>query len=170
MRTPYRLGILSLDGERRAEPIAGGHESDSNAHISPDGRWLAYESNESGRAEVYVRPYAAAAGGKRFVSDGGGTAPVWARTGRELFYFSADGRLVALAVRLGPDLEVGDAQPTPIRARMYFSMVSSIRHYDVAPDASRFLMIKSTGGTSDADAGRMIVVENWFQELSAIPK
>ncbi len=129
--------------------------------LSPDGRWLAYASNESGRWEVYVRPFPNTNDGKWTVSTDGGTEPVWAHSGRELFY-RGSGNLMVVEVLSGPTFVTGEQ-------RVLFSVQgyrSAPVHqgYDVTPDDQRFVMIRNPAGE---DAGELIVVENFFEELKA---
>jgi serine/threonine-protein kinase len=129
--------------------------------LSPDGRWLAYESNESGRVEVYVRPFPDADAGRWLVSTNGGVEPVWAHSGRELFYRNGANELVAVQVSEGSSFTWG-------RQGVLFSMadyLTSNGHpmYDVSPDDQRFVMLR-IGGEGTA-ASELILVENWFEEL-----
>jgi len=90
-RPPYDLHQLLLGNPRRTTPLFQTPFSELNAEISPDGRWLAYQSNESGRDEIYVRPFPNASAGRWQVSSDGGSRPVWARNGQELFYLATGG-------------------------------------------------------------------------------
>jgi serine/threonine-protein kinase len=93
------LMLLPLQGERRPQPLVQTPFMERNGDISPDGRWLAYESNESGQFEIYVRPFPNVNDGRWQVSTGGGTTPVWNRSGRELFYLTPGGQaLMAAAI------------------------------------------------------------------------
>jgi hypothetical protein len=111
--------------------------------FSPDGKWLAYQSDETGRMEVYVRPYPEP-GGRVPVSLHGGTEPVWAHSGRELFFRSGDS-LMAAAVALNPSFAV-----TGRRGLFAGSFVSggNYREYDVAPDDQHFVMLSGGAGQS----------------------
>jgi serine/threonine-protein kinase len=130
--------------------------------ISPDGRWLAYQSNESGRDEIYVRPYPDVEAGRVLISTAGGTRPAWAPDGRELFYLDGDGLLTVVPLRVaGGTLEPG--QPTTVSRTLYFAGSSSLgvaalRGYDVAPDGQRFLMIKESAPDDQAGGDRSVVV------------
>ena len=84
---------LALDGTRRVTPLLQTKFDERNGIVSPDGRWLAYESDSSGRFEIYVRPFPNAGGGQWQVSDGGGTRPLWAPSGAKLFLYRPDGAL-----------------------------------------------------------------------------
>ncbi|MDP3767454.1 MAG: hypothetical protein Q8S13_05525, partial [Dehalococcoidia bacterium] len=130
--------------------------------LSPDGRWLAYVSDESGRSEIYVRPFPDAARAKWQVSLAGGTEPLWARSGRELFYRNVSGELVAAEILAGPTFTVG-RQRALFPASGYVADASH-RLYDIAPDDRRFLMIRERSGGERAD---LILVQNWFEELRA---
>jgi serine/threonine-protein kinase len=133
------------------------------AAISPDGRWLAYESNETGREEIFVRPFPNTGDGKWQVSIAGGTAPLWAHSGSELFYLNGNAELVAADVLTTPTFSVGERRAL-FSAIQYFRGANA-RHYDITPDDQRFLFV----GPSDfagGDASReLIVVENFLEEL-----
>ena len=139
--------------------------------ISPDGRWLAYSSDETGRLEVYVQRFPER-GGRQPISVGGGVLPEWSADGNELFY--GRGAPPVAMMRVTMDGDEGDPPSwivgTPERLfewRYYLAGVG-LRHYDVSPDGQRFLMI-TTGGPADAGAGRaeINVVLDWFEELKA---
>jgi serine/threonine-protein kinase len=132
--------------------------------LSPDGRWLAYESNETGRTEVYVRPFPSAASGKWQVSIDGGVAPLWSRNGRELFYVNGSRELVAASVVPGPSWLLGERRVLfRLREDLYLSEGENYTPYDVAPDG-RFLMARRVGAEA-LQAIPLIVAENWFTEL-----
>ena len=89
---------LALDGTRRVTPLLQTKFDERNGIVSPDGRWLAYESNSSGSFEIYVQPFPNVGGGQWQVSTAGGRQPLWARSGKELFYVGADGALLRVPV------------------------------------------------------------------------
>jgi Tol biopolymer transport system component len=93
----YDLGVLMLTGEHKASTFLGTSFNEAQARFSPNTRWVAYASDESGRFEVYVRPFPAASGQTQ-ISIAGGTQPEWRRDGRELFYIAADGKMTAVPV------------------------------------------------------------------------
>jgi len=129
--------------------------------LSPDGRWLAYVSDETGRQEVWVVPFPDVEAGRWQVSVRGGTEPLWAHSGRELFYKS-QGSLMVVGVQTDPTfatLEVRELFST----RGYFPFIVH-RSYDVAADDQRFVMIRS----SAAGVNRLVVVENFFEELKRL--
>lgn len=137
-----------------------------NGEISPDGRYLAYQSNESARFEVYVRQFPQVDGGRWQISTGGGTRPAWARTGRELFYLDDADMLAAVPVQTsGPAFSAG--KPARVLDTRY-AAPQIRRTYDVSPDGQRFLMIKeNSAGDPNATPASLIVVLNWFEELKA---
>jgi Tol biopolymer transport system component len=93
---------VQLDGTGRVTPLVRTPFTERNGIISPDGRWLAYEANDSGQFEVYVRPFPDVNGGHWQVSTGGGTRPLWAQNGQELFYLSPAGALMRVGVERAP--------------------------------------------------------------------
>ncbi|MBT5031705.1 MAG: hypothetical protein HOM55_05350 [Proteobacteria bacterium] len=135
--------------------------------LSHDGQWLAYASNETGRMEIYVRPFPDINGGKWLVSSEGGTEPLWGPEGRELFYRDGD---AILAVQI--DTSTGIRAGTPIElfeGRFAESVDTSIPSYDVAPDGQRFLLMKDFN-VEEARSSEtpLLVVENWFEELNRL--
>jgi eukaryotic-like serine/threonine-protein kinase len=124
------LWLLSLEGERKHQPFSKGNFNYRQARFSPDGRWVAYVSDESGRDEIYLRAFPS--GEERFlVSVDGGMHPTWSRNGRELFYLSAQRRLAAVSVESGGTLRVGSPH-------ILFQMPLNADLYEVAADG-RFL-------------------------------
>jgi hypothetical protein len=155
-------GPSSGAGPSRVEPLILTPFTERNAEISPDGRFLAYESNESGRAEIYVRPFPEVERGRWQVSTGGGTQAAWARNGRELFYLDGSNTLTAVPVQTtGATFSAGN--PARVFDRAYATPVG-FRTYDVSPDGQRFLIIKEDQNATPAG---MVVVLNWFEELKA---
>ena len=128
--------------------------------MSPDGRWLAYGSNESGRWHVYVRPFPNTNDGTWQVSTDGGQEPVWAQSGRELFYRRGQ-NLMSVEVLPGATFVTGERRVLFSTRGIYRS---SFQHqsYDVTPDEQRFVMIRNLGGQ---EASELIVVENLFRRV-----
>jgi eukaryotic-like serine/threonine-protein kinase len=174
------LTFLDLGTGRPAQPASTGTRSlvrsphaDLNAEISPDGRWLAYQSNGSGAFEVYVRPFPSTEAGQWRVSREGGTEPLWARDGRELYYRSPTGALMRVAATRSDawtteaPTQLFEGSPYVLAGKGDFSQLAR-RTYDVSPDGRRFLMIKNPGGRPTASAApRIVVVQNWFEELTS---
>jgi serine/threonine-protein kinase len=161
-KTRTDLMLLSLDGKREVRPLINTEFLENNADISPDGRWLAYDSGESGSPEVYVRPFPNVGESRRQISTGGGTRPLWARSGRELYYRDSQGRLIAVPVRTGATFSA-DRPRVLLETRGYFPGIIG-RAYDVSPDGRRVLLIKDAAAPS---APGMTIVANWFEELTA---
>ena len=138
----------------------------SGGQISPDGQWLAYESNASGRFEVYVRPFPDVdAGGLWQISTTGGTRPLWGPDGRELFYRHRGEGVSVMPVDPGPPLRSGIAE---LIVASYVSLNFS-RNWDVSSDGERLLIVKAGAATSDAEDQQKIVwVQNWHEELKRL--
>ena len=159
------LMLLPLLGQRRAQSLFQTEPREMNAEISPDGQWLAYQSNKSGHEEIYIRTFPNVATTELQVSTSGGTQPLWARNGRELFYVSMGTLMRVPLTTTGSTVKPG----TPVKALegpyFYGAGVWSGRTYDVSPDG-RFLMIKEIGGVDEpTTSARLILVQNWFEEL-----
>ena len=159
------LSKLSIGPTSQVTTLLQTPFDEREAVVSPDGHWLAYESNSSGQYEVYVRPFPNVDGGERRISTAGGTRALWAPNGKELFYVGADSRLMQV-----PVVATGTAwsSRTPIRLFEwpYYVGINSGRSYDVSADGQRFLMIKSGPGSEDTEARpSLVVVQNWFDEL-----
>ena len=163
------LFLLPLEGEHRSRPLLATPFDELNAEVSPNGQWLAYESNESGRNEIHVRPFPNVDADKQQVSTNGGTQPLWARNGQELFYESM-GTLMRVPVKTGATFERG----TPEKVFDLTYLVPQIRGpsgrmYDVSADGQRFLMIKEISGADERPpSARIILVQNWFEELKRL--
>jgi DNA-binding SARP family transcriptional activator/Tol biopolymer transport system component len=143
-------------------PLVATAFTETSPALSFDGRWLAYCSNQSGKNEIYVVPFPNTSAGKWAISTGGGTEPLWSHRGTELFYRDASGNLVAVEVNTNPTFSVGRA--TALFPAAGYTSRGFTQQYAVAPDDRRFLMIRPLEtGTPD----KLIVVENWFEELKA---
>ena len=143
----------------KAQPFLRTSFTESVPQFSPDGRWLAYVSNESGRHEIYVQPYPGP-GGKWLISTGGGTEPVWNRNGRELFYRSGE-KMMSVEISTQSGFAAGN--PRQLFAGQYMTTTITIPNYDVSPDGQRFLMLKPNEQAQSAT--QINVVLNWFEEL-----
>src|SRR5262249_17313857 len=111
-KTKYDLWLLQLGEHKKAFPFLISGANESNARFSPDGRWIAYSSDESGRAEVYVQSFLSEKPGKWQVSTNGGFTPKWSGDGKELFYQSPDNQIMCSEVKVGSTFEA--ATPTPL--------------------------------------------------------
>ena len=158
---------LQLGADSTPQPLFVGPQTlDGGATVSPDGRWLAYTSNESGVFEIYVRPFPNIGDGKWQISSGGGLEPVWSRSGDELFFraIGDQDQLAVVSVTTQPTFSA--TQPTVL-----FAMPQGITReyqptYDVGLDGQRFLMYRPVGAVNAATE-ELIVVENFFEELRA---
>ncbi len=145
---------------RKAQPFLRTPFLESAPRFSPDGRWLAYVSDESGRREIYVQPYPGP-GGKWQISTEGGTEPVWNPNGRELFYRSG-AKMMAVEITSQPSFSVG--KPKVLFEGPYEPTPATFPYYDVSPDGQRFLMLKPSDSAQAAPT-QINVVLNWFEEL-----
>ena len=132
-----------------------------NAEISADGRWVAYQSDESGRFEVYVHPFPALETGRWQISTNGGAHPLWARNGRELLFIDGKGTLMSVPLLPGSAFNRGPGTPL-FEAGHYF--VDTARDYDMTADGSRFLFVKNV---TELPRPAVVVVANWFDEVRA---
>ena len=135
----FQVWVLNLVGDRKATPFATEAPNQEDGRFSPDGRWIAFQSEESGKPEVYVRPFPGPGGQWQVSTDGGGS-PRWRRDGKELFYLSADNKIMAVPVRLGSTFQA--EPPTAL-----FS-VRPDTLYDVSADGQRFLVNNPSGEES----------------------
>ena len=154
------IWVLPLEGDRQPQPFLQTQFNEGAPIFSPDGRWLAYVSDESGRNEIYVQPFPGP-GGKRQISTEGGAEPVWAPNG-ELFYRNGV-PMMAVEITTEPGFSAGT--PRLLFEGTYRASPSGFSvWYDVTPDGQRFLMVQPQLG-----AGVQIhVVENWFEELKRL--
>ncbi|MDQ5858917.1 MAG: protein kinase, partial [Acidobacteriota bacterium] len=152
-RNRIDLWILPLSGDRTPRPLIATPFGEFAAQFSPDGRWIAYTSTESGRDEVYVQAFPGP-GGKWQVSTAGGGSARWTRDGKQLFYFGSDGRLMAADVRLSPTFE----SKTPVGLFRMHLFEGPDRQYEVSADGSRILANVLAGST---EARPLTVVLDW---------
>ena len=162
--TRWDLWVLQHDNPKPV-PFVRTAFDEIEGRFSPDGRWVAYVSNQSGLNEVYVRGFAtdfssgsASAGGATLVSRGGGTAPRWRRDGRELFYLAPNGKMMAVDVTAGQAFDAGT--PTALFQTPPGAIVG-----DVTPDGKRFLLVTPVGPSASAP---FTVVLNWTAGLKQI--
>jgi eukaryotic-like serine/threonine-protein kinase len=164
------IKVVMQGGDRQPRPLVVTRFADAYPALSPDGRWLAYSSDESGRTEVYVQPYPGP-GLRQPVSANGGTGPAWSHDGRELFYTTTQAlggqatstRMMVVPVTLRPTFTAG-APRQLFEGR--FGATAGIRSYDVTADGRRFLMVQQKERPAVA-AAEMILVQNWLEEVKA---
>ena len=169
--TRQDIWVLPLDGDprqagaegRKPSPWLATRSNETAPMFSPDGRWLAYVSNESGRYEVYVRPYPGP-GEKWQISSEGGRQPAWAHSGRELFYRIGD-KMMVVDVTTGPSFSAG--KPRMLFEGLYTHAAGPeevlFSNYDISPDDQRLLMVQESDAAMAAT--QINVVLNWFEEL-----
>jgi eukaryotic-like serine/threonine-protein kinase len=159
------IKALRLDTQA-VEGLIETDAEDVSPEVSPDGRWLAYMSDESGQFEIYVRPYPFVGGGRWKVSLNGGRSPLWSRDGRELFYRDFEGALITVPVASTRTFVPGTPSTVFPASRTYLGFGSAIgaRNYDVSLDGRRFLMIKVLDDTRPPS---FMVVQNWEAEVES---
>jgi eukaryotic-like serine/threonine-protein kinase len=159
------------DSAPAARPFLVSSSDESSAELSPDGRYLAYESNQSGRSEVYVQPFPGP-GRRELVSTDGGGQPAWSRNRRELFY-RAPGpgpmmRMMVVDVTLGEVFSAGRPRVLWEAMRTRYPGGTGGRTYDVAPDGRRFLMIQQRDSVPQPPVTHVVLVQNWLEELKRL--
>ncbi len=155
--------MLPMEGERKPEPFLDTPFKDFSAAFSPDGRWITYHSDESGRYEVYVRAYPGP-GGKWQISTHGGLFAVWSPDGREIFYRTVDKKVMVVPVQLTPEVSAG--KPKMLFEDRFVRIGFSWRDYDITPDGQRFVMVEDA--EEEAAPTEIVVVLNWFEELKRL--
>ncbi|HJP60388.1 MAG TPA: BTAD domain-containing putative transcriptional regulator [Gemmatimonadaceae bacterium] len=145
-------------------PLFATKHREGTPSVSPDGRWLAYASDESGQPQIYIVPFPNIRDGRWPVSTKGGADPQWSHRGNELFYRDSAGFLVAAEIKTAPTISVGRLtrlfSTEPFEAIGFFS----IRRYAVSADDQQFLMIRRAKEPPE----QLVVVENWFDELALL--
>jgi len=178
LTTPNDIVALSMEKGREYKRLLHEKHREAQPRISPDGRWMAYTSNESGRNEIYVRPFPEVEEGRWQVSTSGGDSPLWSPDSRELFYRNGDA-IIAVSVKTDPVFSLG--VPKVLFQGNYISyfdkqsIVLEFNPWDVSPDGKRFLMMKLQRAGDDRYAAmeelaprKIIIVTNWFQELKRL--
>jgi serine/threonine-protein kinase len=160
--------MLRLQADRRVEPLVQTDASAQNAVLSPNMKWVAFQSNEAGRDEIYVRPFPEVNTSRSLISNGGGTRPLWDPHGKELFYLDAEGFLTSVFIRETPQFKA--EKPTRLFQTRYYGggLGMNARTYDISQDGKRFLMIKEIGGApSPQNASSIVVLANSIEALRA---
>jgi serine/threonine-protein kinase len=158
---------MELTGTHEVTPLVQSRALERNGIVSPDGRWLAYEANDRGQLEIYVRPYPDVSRGVWQVSTGGGTRPLWSRTSQELFYVSLAGAIMRVGVIRGSSWAT--TTPMSIVRNEYMTTLAGFvgRHYDVSPDGSRFLVVKAANDPK-GEPPQLVVVQHFDAELKRL--
>ena len=162
-KTGSDIWLLTRDGTP-ARPFLSTASVEWNPRFSPDGRWLAYQSSESGRSEIYVRPFPGP-GARHPISNGGGSEPVWSANGRELFYLTGDA-MMAVDITARPDFGAGS--PRRLFQGQYKRSATGTSAYAVSGDGRRFLRIQAV--RPEQPLTEIHVVLNWFDELARLGK
>ncbi len=150
------------EGDSTLVPLVTGPASEIHPAVSPDGRWLAYASDESGTPEIYVRPFPDAASARWQVSTAGGASPVWSHSGKELFYRSNQDAIMTVAVHPGSTFSFD--QPKTVVSTAQYITINPVPSFDVSPDDKRFLLLRETAPN---ERNELIVVQNWTEEMKA---
>jgi serine/threonine protein kinase len=158
------IGMLLMEGDHTPKLLLKEKYNESSPQISPDGKWLAYESDESGKYEIYVRAFPdVESGGRWQVSTSGGEFPLWSPNGRELFYRGPDA-IMAVSVEAKPIFKLGT--PKSLFPNKY------VGQFDISPDGKRFLMLKQAAAADEKSKAetprKIVVVLNWFEELKRL--
>ncbi|HJR17417.1 MAG TPA: protein kinase [Gemmatimonadales bacterium] len=145
-------------------PLLTGPFMEQGAALSPDGRWLAYMSNESGQDEIFVRPFPNTNAGRWQISTRGGSSAHWAHSGRELFFEGANGDFMVVPVTPGATFSPGEPRRLFALGGALFGSII-VPYYDITPDDKRFVMVRLAAVNQAPGSGQLVVVENWIEEL-----
>ncbi len=166
--TSRDIGVLTVESDRAVEMLLETEFVEQTPALSPDGRWLAYQSDESGQSEIYVQPFPNIDDGKWQVSTDGGFDPVWSPDGQALFFIGTQpGQIMVTEVETEPTFNPDT--PTRAFALSGYDTFGPGRQFDLPPDGERFLLRMVAGAqnaTADESFDGLIFVENWFQELT----
>ncbi|MCZ6770008.1 MAG: hypothetical protein O7D93_12255, partial [Acidobacteria bacterium] len=156
------IGVLSLEGDQPSEQLIEAQYEERNGIFSPNGQWMAFTSSRSGQFEVYVRPYPGQ-GGMVPISIDGGLEPMWAPSGRELFYRNGT-QMMVVPVQTEPTFKA--EKPRLLFEGSYsYNFTTVTSNYDVTADGQKFVMVKDM---AEQEEGQIHVVLNWFEELKRL--
>ena len=159
------VALLSMEGGQEEELLIEEPFGQLYPEVSRDGRWIAYQSNESGQTEIYVRPFPNVDEGKWQISRDGGFNPLWGPDGRELFYRGPGGAMMVVPTDTEPTFNPGNPDLL-FEAGHLLAISGGVRAFDISPDGQRFLMLtQGSAGDSTAVDSQINVVLNWSQEL-----
>ncbi len=162
-RSTWDIGVLSMEGDHKYKPLLSGKYEEHQPQTSPNGRWLAYASNESGKDEIYVRSFPEVDKERWQVSTSGGTNPLWSPDGRELFYRNGDA-VIAVSVRTEPGFSLETTKV--LFTGTFVSNSEQGTAWDISHDGKQFLMMKEVSATSAAGGQRKInIILNWLEVL-----
>jgi hypothetical protein len=155
------IGIYGLrQGDTAAIPLVASAATNMFPALSPDERWLAYASDESGTMEIYVRPFPETSSARWQVSTSGGAEPVWGRSGRQLYYINAKNELVAADIRPGATFAVGEQRV--LFSFAPFLRLGAIPSYAVSADDRRFMVLREGESSQESE---LIVAMHWMDRL-----
>ena len=165
--TNYDIGMLPADADQGWESLVATAANEYGAMLSPDGEWMAYGSDETGRFEIYLQRFPTL-GERQQVSTNGGLEPKWSPDGQTLYYLGTAGgseprRMVGVRIDAGPPLSIGASEV--LFAYDHFHPGDTARYYDIAPDGQRFLLLSWESGQGGPGKLQVNVVQNWFAEL-----
>jgi eukaryotic-like serine/threonine-protein kinase len=160
------IGMLSMEGDHARKTLLQQASVERSPKISPDGRWMAYTSNESGREEIYVRPFPEVDKGRWQISTSGGGGPLWSPDGRELFYLNGDA-VMSVSIKTELSFDIVGTPQVLFRGTFVGPDLGEGTPWALSPDGKRFLMIKPPAITPSAEEGlrKINIVLNWFEEL-----
>jgi eukaryotic-like serine/threonine-protein kinase len=164
------IKALPMEGDGKVKPMLRENYNENQPQISADGRWLAYTSDESGKNEIYVRPFPNVNEGRWQVSTSGGDKPLWSKDSRELFYQNGDA-VMAVSVKTEPAFSPGT--PRILFRGTFATGMPRGNSWDISHDGKRFLMMKAAAQTTETEPAaplfepprRINIVVNWIEEL-----
>jgi serine/threonine-protein kinase len=158
--SPDIMGLHA--GDTTFVPLVATPASETGPQLSPDGKWLAYASDESGTFEIYVRPFPNVSSARWQISTSGGTSPLWAHSGKELFFRTKQGDVASVPVSTTSGFSVGT--PRALFSAKPFRFSPQALTYNISPDDKRFLMMRET---ATGEAGQLIVSEHWLDDIES---